>query len=42
MLDDDTRENEGDLIGIGSKMTPENVNSWYQMLADFYVMYSNL
>ena len=26
MMDDDNRENEGDLIGLGSKMTPENVN----------------
>lgn len=26
MMDDDSRENEGDLIGLGSKMTPQNVN----------------
>lgn len=26
MLDDESRENEGDLVGLGSKMTPENVN----------------
>ncbi len=26
MMDDDIRENEGDLVGLGSKMTPQNVN----------------
>lgn len=26
IVDDETRENEGDLVGVGSKMTPENVN----------------
>lgn len=26
IVDDENRENEGDLVGIGSKMTPENVN----------------
>lgn len=26
LLDDERRENEGDVVGLGSKMTPENVN----------------
>lgn len=26
LVDDEDRENEGDLVGIGAKMSPENVN----------------